>query len=59
MTLDKCINEKDKCYCSKLRECNKCNGNNIKDGKCIIGSEDFCTCRLCGRAVRADGYTFK
>jgi hypothetical protein len=57
--LKKCINNKNNCYCNDLRECNKCNGNNIKDGKCVINSEDFCTCRLCGNAVRSDGYRCK
>lgn len=54
--MNKCINSKDICYCNQLRECKNCKGNNIKDEKCIISSKDFCTCRLCGNAVRADGY---
>lgn len=59
MEIKKCINGRDSCYCNELRECNKCNGNNIKDEKCIIGIKDFCTCRLCGNAVRSDGYSKK
>lgn len=57
--LKKCINDKDNCYCNELRECSKYSGNNIKDEKCILNSEEFCTCRQCGNAVRADGYRFK
>ena len=58
MTMSKCINEKDSCFCNKLRECEKCDGNNIKDNKCILTKSDFCTCRLCGKAVRSDGYKY-
>lgn len=52
-----CINKTDKCYCGKLRECNICNNFiNIKDNKCVVSINNFCTCRHCGEAIRADGY---
>lgn len=60
MKVDICINKKDKCYCGKVRECINCNNKlNLKDNKCILGTSSFCTCRHCGEAVRADGYSFK
>lgn len=57
--LSNCINKIDKCYCGKMRECENCNGNHIVDGKCELNSHDFCTCRQCGKAVRADGYEYR
>ncbi|HCW53820.1 MAG TPA: hypothetical protein DG753_08810 [Clostridium sp.] len=56
--LEKCINKKYDCYCNKLRECKECDGNHILDGKCELGTADFCTCRRCGNAVRSDGYKY-
>lgn len=56
--LEKCINNVNNCYCNKMRECSNCSGNHIKDGKCELSPNDFCTCRNCGKALRGDGYTF-
>lgn len=55
-----CIDNTNKCYCNELRECSNCNNiSNIKNDKCILSSKDFCTCKHCGKAVRADGYCIK
>ncbi|MDU3584378.1 hypothetical protein [Clostridium butyricum] len=50
----KCKNDKDECYCNKLRECTNCNNK----GDCNKNVNDFCTCRLCGKAIRSDGYYY-
>ena len=46
------------CFCNRLRECPNCNcnGNKEKD-KCKVEPGRYCTCRLCGFAVRSDGYS--
>lgn len=46
------------CFCNKLRECPNCNSrDHIQKDKCIVEPGRFCTCRLCGFAVMADGYS--
>ena len=47
-------NEEHECFCIELKECNKCNCGNFRKGdKCEIAIGEYCTCRLCGYAVRA------
>lgn len=54
--MNKCIDNNNKCYYMKLDECNRCNNkDNFKNGECTRNKMSFCTCRLCGEAVRANG----
>lgn len=44
------------CFCNRLRECPNCNCNRNKEkDKCNVDPGRYCTCGLCGFAVKADG----
>ncbi|WP_238899347.1 hypothetical protein [Clostridium sp. YIM B02500] len=46
--------DEHKCFCSKLKECSKCScGIFRKENECGVAVGEYCTCRLCGFAVRA------
>ena len=47
-------NEEYGCFCGELKECNECScGNFRKKTECETAIGGYCTCRLCGYAVRA------
>ncbi|NMF04554.1 hypothetical protein ACUH7Y_09535 [Clostridium beijerinckii] len=57
----KCIiyykDQENVCFCGKLKECQFCSSGKQRKGEedaCTVGQGEFCTCRLCGYAKRAD-----